>query len=187
MCNGRFFFAITLKTMERGIYNFPIFGVLDDSLYIKGISTCKSTGNGNSVIRFVFHGKILLMLFFMITETNKVLEMEKYTFLRSLVTVQAAFGAVLFGLSSDTIRTEVYLRAAAISTLLSIFFGCICLYEKIDTCNRILNKIRKGQIDSIIYNAHLAIDRQSIFFLFEWLFYLSSASILISLLLYVCY
>lgn len=48
----------------------------------------------------------------MITETNKVLEMEKYTFLRSLVTVQAAFGAVLFGLSSDTIRTVVYLRAA---------------------------------------------------------------------------
>ena len=123
----------------------------------------------------------------MITETSKELELEKYNFFRSLVTVQAAFVAVVFGLSSDTIRTEMYLRAAAISTLLSIFFGCICLYERIDTCSRILNKIRKGQIDSIIYNGHLAIDRQSIFSLFEWLFYLSSVSILVSLLLYVCY
>lgn len=123
----------------------------------------------------------------MITETSKELELEKYKFIRSLVTVQAAFVAVVFGLSSDMIRTEMYLRAAAISTLLSIFFGCICLYERTNTCNRILNKIRKGQIDSIIYNGHLAIDRLSIFFLCEWLFYLSSASILISLLLYVCY
>lgn len=84
----------------------------------------------------------------MITETSKELEIEKYIFFRSLVTVQAAFVAVVFGLSSDTIRTEVYLRAAAISTLLSIFFGCICLYERTNTRNRILNKIQKGQIDS---------------------------------------
>lgn len=123
----------------------------------------------------------------MITETSKELEIEKYIFFRSLVTVQAAFVAVVFGLSSDTIRTEVYLRAAAISTLLSIFFGCICLYERTNTRNRILNKIQKGQIDIIYHNGHLAIDRLSIFSLCEWLFYLSSASILISLLLYVCY
>ena len=54
MRNGRFFFAITLKTMKRGIYNFSIFGVFDDSLYIKGISTCKSTGNDNKKFGVIF-------------------------------------------------------------------------------------------------------------------------------------
>ena len=65
MRNGRFFFAITLKTMKRGIYNFSIFGVFDDSLYIKGISTCKSTGNDNSVIWFIFHGKNIINWLFL--------------------------------------------------------------------------------------------------------------------------
>lgn len=120
-------------------------------------------------------------------ETMKRLEKERYKFVRSLVTSQVAFGAVLFGLSTDTLRIEMGLRVAAVLNLAAIFFGSIFLYENVNTYKRILNKIQKGQIKDIICKGHLAPDKLPIFYLCEWLFYLSSASILISLLLYVCY